>query len=107
MAWSIKFFFANRTGIYKQYEEFFEYDPKDKQDGDDGVENTPQMDKTQASVRFYFTLTYQLAAEDITKFEQIENLPLYLCLTTAAYKKEQYLKQKEEADKLRKQMKKV
>jgi hypothetical protein len=107
LARSIKFFFANRTSVYKQYEEFFEYDTEDKQDGDEGVDDTPKMDKGQVTARFYFTLTYQLASEDITKFEQIENIPLYLALTTAAYKKERYLKQKEEADKLRKQMKKV
>jgi hypothetical protein len=43
--------------------------------------------------------------EDITKFSQIEELPLYLCLSTASHKKEQYLKQKEELEKAKRQIK--
>lgn len=69
------------------------------------MEDTPKLDKKQAAVRFYFSLTYQLSNEDITKFEQIELLSVYLVLTTCAYKKEQYLKQKEESDKIKKQLK--
>ena len=99
------FFFAGRTNVYKQYSEFFEYDEQNKQDTDTGVEDTPQMDKKQTAVRFYFTLTYQLCNEDITKFEQIEQMSVYLCLTTCAYKKEQYLKQKEDMDKMKKKLK--
>jgi hypothetical protein len=37
--------------------------------------------------------------------EQIDNLPLYLALNVSALMKEKYLKQKEEMDKIKKQMK--
>jgi hypothetical protein len=102
LVWSIKFFFSNKSNIYKQYSEFFEYDDQVKPEDKDGVDDTPKMDKKEATLRFYFSLTYQLATEEITKFGQIEELPLYLCLSTSAYKKEQYLKQKEEIDKMKK-----
>lgn len=69
------------------------------------MEDTPQMDKTQASIRFYFALTYQLAKEDITKMEQIDGLNLYLCLNTAALMKERYEKEMEEMRKMERQIK--
>ena len=68
------------------------------------MEDATKVDKTQNTIRFYFALTYQLAKDDITKFQQIDDLPTYLCLNTAALLKERYLKEKEEYDKIKNQM---
>lgn len=64
------------------------------------------MDKTQTAARFYFTLTFQLANEDLTKFEQIDDMSLYLCLNTAALLKERYEKELEQIKKMEKEFKK-
>lgn len=64
------------------------------------------MDKTQTAARFYFALTFQLANEDLTKFEQIDDMSLYLCLNTAALLKERYEKELEQIKSMEKQFKK-
>jgi uncharacterized radical SAM superfamily Fe-S cluster-containing enzyme len=70
------------------------------------VDDTPKMDKTQTAARFYFALTFQLANEDLTKFEQIDDMSLYLCLNTAALLKERYEKELEQIKKMEKEFKK-
>ena len=69
------------------------------------MDDTTPMDKKQSVIRFYFALTFQLAGEDITKMEQIDTQPLYLCLNISSLLKERYMKQKEELKQLEKQYK--
>ena len=107
MVWSVWFFFAGKHGLYKQFEEFFEFSEQSKPVDREGVEDTPKMDKANATIRFYFNLTYNLAKEDITKMEQIDDLNVYLCLSTASLMKERYEKEMEEYRKIEKQMKKI
>jgi hypothetical protein len=64
------------------------------------------MDSTQATARFYFNLTYQLAKEDITKIEQVENMSLYMALNVASLMKDQYERERDEQNKLNQQMNK-
>ena len=100
-----QFFFSHKRNVYERYGEFFEYEDKNQQDDNEGVERPTEVSSTEATIRFYFALTYNLAKEDITKIQQIDELPLYLCLNTAALVKERYLKEKQELDKLKKQIK--
>jgi hypothetical protein len=67
--------------------------------------DTPKMGKKEAAFRYYFSITLNLAGEDITKINQIDELPLLLCLNTASIMKERMEKQKEEMRKLEKQIK--
>ena len=103
MVWSGELFFSNKLRVYEQYAEFFEYDAQSKSTNNEGMGDTPEMDKTQTTIRFYFALTLQLAQDDVTKIQQIDNQPLYLCLNTSALFKERYMKQKEEIDKIKSQ----
>jgi len=64
------------------------------------VEDAPEVDSKETTARFYFALTYQLAKEDITRFEEVEKTNLYLCLSAAALIKERFLKEKEEMRKI-------
>jgi hypothetical protein len=64
------------------------------------------MGKAQTAARYYFALTFQLAKEDLTKFEQIENMSVYLCLNAASIFKERRLKEQEEIKKLQNKVKK-
>ena len=105
MVWLCQFFFANRKAIHFRYKELFGIDEQVEQPDNEGVEDTTKMGKKETAVRFYFNLTHQLAGEDITKFQQIDNQPLYLCLNICSMLKERYLKQKEELRKLEKQYK--
>ena len=100
------FFFSNIHFIHKQYKEFFDIDEQVKSVDDEGMEDTPKMDKAQITNRFYFALTFQLAQEDITKFEQIDSMNVYLCLNAASIFKERRLKEEEEFKKLQSKMKK-
>jgi len=72
----------------------------------EGVGDNAEMDATQATARFYFNLTYQLAKEDITKIEQVENMSLYMALNVASLMKDQYERERDEQNKLNQQMKK-
>ena len=101
----LQVFFSRKQQIYHQYAEFFEYDPKNQPVDSDGVEQDAKVDKKQNTIRFYFNLTYQLAGDDITKMEQIDSISVYLCLNVAALIKERYLKEKEELDKMKRNMK--
>lgn len=105
MVGSGQFFFSNKRNVYERYAEFFEYENENKQIDSEGVGDTSKVSATENTIRFYFALTYNLAKEDITKFQQIDELSLYLCLNISALVKERYLKEKQELDKLKKQIK--
>lgn len=106
MVWCCQFFFSNINNIHNQYKEFFEVDDRSKSEDDDGVQDTPKMDKAQITNRFYFALTFQLVKEDITKFEQLDEVNVYLCLNAASLLKERRLKEEEELKKLQQKSKK-
>jgi len=70
-----------------------------------GDEDVTQMDPTQSAARYYFTLTLSLANQDITKIEQINQLPVYLVLNTASLIKDQRIQEQNELKKLKEQTK--
>ena len=96
------FFFNSRRNIHRQYQEFFGTNPDELPESDDGDTEAPEMDTKTTTARFYFTLIYQLAKEDITKYSEITNMNLYLCLNTASLMKEKYEREKEEIEKMKK-----
>ena len=81
-------------------------DEKDERPDNEGVGDSPEMAKKETTVRFYFTLTYQLAGEDITKVEHMDDIPMYLCLNVASLMKERHDKEQEEIRKMKREMKK-
>ena len=81
-------------------------DEQVKQDDDEGMGDSTKMASKENTIRFYFTLTYQLAGEDITKVQQMDDIPMYLCLNVAAMMKERHDKEQEEIRKIERQMKK-
>ena len=95
------FFFGNRKNIHKQYQSFFEFNDEDTDKDIDDMEEDAEVVEKGSTSRFYFTLTYRLAKEDITKLQQVEETNLYLCLNTASLMKEEVLKQKEEMRKMK------
>jgi len=105
LGWFCRFFFSNRRVIYHQYKEFFGVEEQSEREGDEGVEDTPQIPPQEATARFYLTLLYTLAKKDITKIEEVEKLPLYLCLNISAMIKEQRDREEEEYRKMKSQMK--
>jgi hypothetical protein len=66
----------------------------------EGVDETSKIPAKEATARFYFNLTYQLAKEDITKFEEVESMNLYLCLNVASMLKDKYERELEQHRKL-------
>jgi len=50
-------------------------------------------------------LTYQLAKEDLTKFHQIEDMSVYLCLNTASLIKDKIISEQNEMKKIKNEMK--
>jgi hypothetical protein len=93
-------FFFNRRNIHKKYAGFFGTDEQDERDDSEGVDETPKIPAKEATARFYFNLTYQLAKEDLTKFEEVENMNLYMCLNVASILKDRYEKEREEQRKI-------
>ena len=53
------------------------------------------MAPKEATGRFYFECTQILMKEDITKFNEVVKLPLYLCLNSLARHKENIEKENE------------
>ena len=100
MVGSCAVFFFNRINLHKKYGGFFEYTEQDEREDDKDMEETPKISAKEATARFYFNLTYQLAKEDITKFEEVENMNLYLCLNVSSIMKERYLKEREQQRKM-------
>ena len=105
MVRSFGFFFSNRKYIHNLYKEFFGYEDKDGETDGTDTEDTTQMGATEATLRFYFELTYELSNRDLTKIEQIENTNLYLCLNTASLMKDRIIKERNEIKKLENQNK--
>jgi len=80
-------------------------DEQHQPEDNEGVGDTTKMGKKEAAFRYYFSITLNLAGEDITKINQIDELPLLLCLNTASMMKERVQKQNEEMKKMEKQFK--
>ena len=100
-----RFFFSSRKLIHLQYKGFFGIEEEDERFDNEGVEDTPEMATKEATARFYFALLYKLTGNDITKFEEVEQQPLYLCLNVLSLEKDRNEKEKEEYEKIKKQMK--
>ena len=103
MVTSERFFFGRRKLIHHQYKGFFGTEEQDEQVQDEGDEDTPQMGPKEATARFYFELTFQLAKEDITKMRDVEKQGLYLSLSVASILKDRIVKQQEELRKIKSQ----
>lgn len=56
---------------------------------------------SQMAARFFFQLTYQLAKEDLTKYDRITETNLYLCLNTASLLKDRAIEHENEMNKLK------
>ena len=80
-------------------------DEQNEPEDNEGVGDTTKMGKKEAAFRYYFSITLNLAGEDITKINTIDELPLLLCLNTASMMKERVQKQNEEMKKMEKQFK--
>jgi hypothetical protein len=100
MVWSINFFFASIKRVHQQYRNFFESEEEDRKDDESDDEDTPSMAPSESAIRFYFELTYQLANEDLTKFDRLNEQNMYLCLHTASLLKDRAIKQQNEMKKL-------
>jgi hypothetical protein len=98
---------TNNSNLKNNYGEVkvFGYEEQNGEvDGTD-EEDITKMAPTEATLRFYFELTYELSNRDITKIEQIENTNLYLCLNTASLMKDRIIKERNELKKLENQNK--
>jgi len=65
------------------------------------------VDTKNATARFYFELTFQLAKEDVTKMAEVENQNLYLCLSIASLLKDRIIKHNEEMKKIKNENNKI
>jgi hypothetical protein len=99
------FFFAYKSSISRKYKEFFGGDDEVEKDIESDTEETTTIPPSEATARFYFQLTYQLAKEDLTKFHQIEEMSVYLCLNTASLIKDRIISEQNEMKKLKNEMK--
>jgi hypothetical protein len=99
------FFFAHKSSISRKYKEFFGGEEEVEQDTETDTEEVTQIPPSQATARFYFQLNYQLAKEDLTKFHQIEEMSVYLCLNTASLIKDRIISEQNEMKKLKNEMK--
>ena len=100
MVWGVYFFFASLKRVHQQYRNFFESDEEDREIPETDEEDTPKMAPSESAIRFYFELTYQLANEDLTKIDQLNETNMYLCLHTASLLKDRAIKQQNELKKL-------
>lgn len=99
------FFFAHKSSISRKYKEFFGNEEQVETDIESDSEETTTIPPSEATARFYFQLTYQLAKEDLTKFHQIEEMNVYLCLNTASLIKDRIIQEQNEMKKLKNEMK--
>jgi hypothetical protein len=65
------------------------------------------MAPSESAARFYFQLTYSLAKEDLTKFDRINEMNIYLCLNTASMMKDRIIQQQNELKAIQNQPKEV
>jgi len=91
----VRFFFALRRQIYRKYKEFFDYEDDPSDNVSQGDEDAPQISPKEATGRFYFWGFQVLTTKDITKWNAVANMPLYLCLNHLASHKEEVLKENE------------
>ena len=99
------FFFAYKSSISRKYKEFFGNEEQVETDIESDTEETTTIPPSEATARFYFQLTYQLAKEDLTKFHQIEDMSVYLCLNTASLIKDKIISEQNEMKKIKNEMK--
>jgi len=97
---SFTVFFFNRRNIHKKYAGFFDIGEQDEREDSEGMDDAPKISAKETTARFYFNLTYQLAKEDITKFEEVLNSNLYICLNIASILKDRYERERDEQRKL-------
>lgn len=102
MVWSFDFFFASAKRVHNAYRHFFESEDEDRELPETTEEDTTEMAPSETAARFYFELTYQLASEDITKIDQLNEMNMYLCLSTASLIKDRIIKQQNELKKQKK-----
>lgn len=106
MVLCLNFFFAHIKRVHHTYKHFFESEDENREVPETTEEDTTTMGATESTTRFYFELTYQLAKEDLTKFDRILETNMYLCLSTASLMKDRIIKQQNEMKKLESKMKK-
>ena len=58
------------------------------------------MVASEAAARFYFELTFELINGDLTKYDQFNELNMYLCLNAASLVKDRMIKEMNEIKKL-------
>ena len=97
------FFFSNRQNIHLRYQQFFEIDQQDESTDSKDTQETPEIPKRESVSRFYFSLTFNLANDDLTKIQQIEEMNVYLVLNAASFLKDRRIKEENELKKLRNQ----
>ena len=102
MVRGFNFFFANIKRIHNAYRHFFESEDEDREVPETPEEDTTEMAPSETTARFYFELTYQLSTEDITKIEQLNDMNMYLCLSTASLIKDRVIKQQNEIKQMKK-----
>lgn len=101
MVWLCAVFFFHRNNIYKQYKEYFGVGDEDNKVDEDGDEDNPKLSKKEATARFYFAASVELANNDITKMKQIDSMPLYLCLNMLSRNKDIREIERREIEKLK------
>lgn len=102
-----KFFFSHLKRIRYQYKSFFETENETEGNNTETDELGTNEPPSQQAARFFYELTYQLAKEDLTKYERINKTNLYLCLNTAALLKDRVIKQENEMRKLQAKTKQI
>jgi hypothetical protein len=100
LVWIDYFFFASLKRVHNQYRNFFETEDEDGKTPESDDEDITPMAPSESAIRFYFELTFQLANEDITKIDQLNEQNMYLCLHTASLLKDRAIKQQNELKKL-------
>lgn len=78
-------------------------DPKEVDENNES--EVPQLPPSQAAARFYFELGVQLIGEDITKWDQLNDSNIYLCLNLASLLKDRAIKQQNELRKIQQERK--
>ena len=101
MVWECHFFFAHKSNITNKYKSFFGVEEPDNREVDEDEQETTTIPASENAARFYFQLTYQLAKEDITKFDVIDRTNLYLCLNTASLIKDRIIQEQNDIKKMK------
>lgn len=101
MVWSCTGFFLHKQRVYHQYKEYFGVEDEDVQVDGEGDKDIPKLAPKEATARFYFNASIELAGNDITKMRLIDKLPIYLCLSTLARNKDIREAEKRELQKMK------